>query len=221
MKNILIAVFFSFFFLSLSAQTQESAGIHGYKKNRFAFLLSPQISWMRPDHIDVDANGSVFGFNLGLAYNRFFEKNYAFSTGLFFNAAGGKLTYSDSTYANVGGEIIEVTDLDYKLKYVDIPLGLKLMTNDFRRTRFFMDVGLDMMFNFKARNDDGKSLSEEVKLFNSGFYVGGGVEYSVGGSTYLIFGLRYDGGFTDVTDNYTIEDKTNMNRLEFRFGVVF
>jgi len=221
MKKIFVTICFSLIFFSGIAQYQENVKNKSFKKNRFAVELSPQISWMRPDNIAVDPNGNVFGFNFGLVYDRFFEKNYAFSTGIKINSTGGKLTYSDSTLANVGGELIEVTDLDYKLKYVEIPLGLKLMTNDFRRTRFFMDMGLFMQFNFKARNDDGKTLSEEVKLFDSGFHIGGGVEYSVGGSTYLIFGLRYNGGFTDVTDNYTVDDKTNLNRLEFRFGVVF
>ncbi len=191
------------------------------KGNRFSFLLSPQMSWMKSDHIAVNSNGHVFGYNFGIVYDRFFDENYAFSTGVVINSTGGKLTYRDNVMADIGGEQIEVADLDYKLKYIEIPFGLKLLTNDFRRSRFYGEMGLFMQFNIKARDGNGKSLNEEVNLFDMGYHIGGGMEYSLGGTTWLMFGIRYNSGFVDVTDNSTIDDKTNLQRLEFRFGVIF
>ncbi|NPA35947.1 MAG: PorT family protein [Chlorobi bacterium] len=214
MKKYFILILLSYLFVfNVSAQSE--------KGNRFSFLLSPQVSWMKSDHIAVDGNGNVFGFDFGVLYDRFFDKNYAFTTGVVINSTGGKLSYRDTVPANIGGEIVDVTSLDYKLKYLEIPLGLKLLTNDFRRTRYYTEMGLYMAFNIKARDDNGKALSEEVKLFDSGFHVGGGMEYSLGGTTYLMLGIKYSGGFVDITSNDAVDDNVNLQRLEFRFGVVF
>ncbi len=191
------------------------------KGNRFSILFSPQLSWMKSNHNAVNSNGNMFGYDFGFAYDHFFDKNYAFSTGIVINTTGGKLTYRDGVKADVGGELIQVTDLDYKLKYVEIPFGLKLMTKNFRRIRYYTEMGMFMQFNIKARNENSKSLKEEVNFFDLGYHLGGGVEYSVGGDTYLLFGLKYSSGFVDVTDNNTISDKTNLQRFEFRFGIVF
>ncbi len=215
MRKKLYVLVFLLGFYSVHSSGQSEKG------NSFSFLLSPQISWMKSDHNAVASNGNVFGFDFGVLYDRFFDKNYAFSTGVVINSTGGKLTYRDTIPANIGGEIVDVTDLDYKLKYLEIPLGLKLFTNDFRRTKYYAEMGLYMAFNIKARDGNGKSLNEEVNLFDSGYHVGGGMYYSLGGTTYLIFGLRYNAGFTDITSNDVIDDKTNLQRLEFRFGIVF
>jgi len=173
-KNIFVIFVLSLFFIeNIEGQSE--------KGNRFSFLLSPQISWMRSDHNAVDANGNVFGFDFGILYDRFFDKNYAFSTGVVINSCGGKLSYTDTVPAHVGGEIIDVVDLDYKLKYLQFPVGLKLFTNDFRRTRFYGEMGLYMAFNISSHNDKGKRMNEEVKLFDSGFQIAGGMDYSLGG----------------------------------------
>jgi len=213
-KNIFVLFVLTLFFITnVNGQSE--------KGNRFSFMLSPQISWMRSDHNAVDANGNVFGFDFGILYDRFFDKNYAFSTGVVINSGGGKLSYRDTVPAYIGGEIVDVVDLDYKLKYIQIPLGLKLFTNDFRRTRFYGEMGLYMAFNITAHDDNGKKLKDEVKLFDSGFQIGGGMDYSLGGTTYLTFGLHYFSGFNDITSNSEVDDKTTMRRVEMRFGIVF
>jgi hypothetical protein len=217
MWNKILVFVVLLFLMEFSTLGQEES----FKRNSFSFLLSPQTSWIRSDHNAVEPNGVVFGFDFGLLYDRFFDKNYAFTTGIVINSTGGKLTYRDTVPANIGGEIVDVVDLDYKLKYLEIPLGLKLFTKDFRRSKYFLETGLYMAFNIKARDGNGKALGEEVKLFDSGYHVGGGMYYSLGGSTSLLFGLKYNSGFTDITSNDAIDDKTNLQRVEFRFGIVF
>jgi len=211
-------IFVLFVFLCLMVDSSEAQSEKG---NRFSFLMSPQLSWVKSDHNAVTSNGNIFGFDFGILYDRFFDKNYAFTTGVVINSGGGKLTYRDTVPANIGGEIVDIVDLDYKLKYLEIPVGLKLMTNDFRRTRYYGEMGLYMAFNIKARDGNGKALGEEVKLFDSGYHLGGGMEYSLGGSTFLMFGIRYSAGFNDITSNDAIDDKTNLQRMEFRFGIIF
>ena len=115
-KKLFSVAIFSLLMFSVYGQSE--------KGNRFSVLLSPQLSWMKSDHNAVNSNGNFFGYNFGLVYDRFFDKNYAFTTGIVINTTGGKLTYRDGVLANVGGEMIEVTDLDYKLKYIEIPFEI-------------------------------------------------------------------------------------------------
>jgi hypothetical protein len=54
-----------------------------------------------------------------------------------------------------------------------------------------------------------------------------GVEYSIGGSTALIFGLGFERNFLDITKNFDykpynqLPDKISQNVLKIRVGVNF
>jgi len=186
------------------------------KRTRLGFVLSPQISWLNSDISDVSSNGSLFGYNFGLTMDRFFETNYAFTTGLTINTTGGKLTYN--TTDDLGQP--EVINTTYRLKYLEVPLALKLLTNDFHRSRYYGQFGLFGQFNIKASDENGNSKNSEVNFFDMGYQLGGGMEYSLGGDTYLTIGILFANGFLDVTD-YKIDDKASLKRFVFQFGVIF
>ncbi len=190
---------------------------------RFAFVLSPQISWLKSDNSSVDANGSLFGYNFGVEMDKFFAKNYAISTGLTINTTGGKLRYEGDNTFRIGDENTILTNktLEYRLKYLEVPLLLKLQTNDFQRSSFYGVFGISNQFNIKTNDGSGNNINDEVKFLNFGYKFGGGMKYSIGGDAFLKFGLTYNQGVTDVTDNSQIDDKVVLNRLVFNFGVIF
>ncbi len=190
---------------------------------RFAFVLSPQISWLKSDHGSIDSNGSLFGYNFGVEMDKFFAKNYALSTGLTINTTGGKLRYQDESSFKIGDETVTETKktLEYRLKYLEVPFRLKLQTNDFQRSSFYGVFGVTTQFNIKTNDGSGNNINDEVKFINFGYQFGGGMHYSIGGDAYLKFGLTYNQGLTDITDNSTIDDKAVLNRLVFNFGVIF
>ncbi|WP_439184456.1 porin family protein [Carboxylicivirga taeanensis] len=190
------------------------------KRTRLSFVMSPQVSWLGSDNASVDGNGNLFGYNFGVVMDRFFDTNYAFSTGLTVNTTGGKLTYPDGTMVEIGGESTALQDVTYRLKYIEVPFALKLITNEFRRSRYYGQFGLYTQYNIKTNDGNGKSMNKEVNFFDMGYQLGGGMEYSLGGSTYLMLGLIYNGGFMDVTDN-AVDDKATLNRITFQFGIIF
>lgn len=192
---------------NINAQSQKST--------RLAFVLSPQISWLNSDNSSVDGNGNLFGYNFGVVMDRFFDSNYAFSTGLTINTTGGKLTYKDMPE-------MESNKLDatYRLKYIEVPFALKLITNEFHRSRYYGQFGLYSQFNIKTNDGDGNSIGSQINFFDMGYQLGGGMEYSLGSDTYLMLGLIYSGGFLDVTD-HIVDDKANLNRFTFQFGIIF
>ncbi len=190
------------------------------KRTRLSFVLSPQLSWLSSDNSSVDGNGNLFGYNFGVVMDRFFDTNYAFTTGLTINTTGGKLKYADGTTMKIGGETQEITEATYRLKYIEVPLALKLITNEFHRSRYYGQFGVYTQYNIKTNDGNGKSMNSEVNFFDMGYQLGGGMEYSLGGDTYMMLGLIYSGGFLDVTDN-VIDDKTTLNRFTFQFGIIF
>ncbi|GAF02562.1 porin family protein [Saccharicrinis fermentans] len=210
--------------ITFSTKAQSSSGRDS--DYRFAFVLSPQISWLKSDNNAVDGKGNLMGYNFGFEMDKFFAKNYAFSTGLTINTTGGKLRYSgdEATKVTIGGQestLAPNSTLEYRLKYLEIPLALKLQTSDFQRTSYYGIFGLSGMINIKTNDGSGKNLDDEVRRINFGYRFGGGVQYSIGGDAYLKFGLTYNQGLSDITDNETIKDKTTLNRLVFNFGIIF
>jgi len=111
------------------------------------------------------------------------------------------------------------------LQYLDIPLGLKLKTEELGYATFFLEAGFNPMFNINASasaSDDSFSkedIREVTRLFNLGYHAGIGVEYRLGGNTAAIGGIRWSSGLTDVTDN----DKANvtMRAISIHIGILF
>ena len=207
MKKIISAVVLLLVFATIQVHGQEA------KSLRLSFVAEPQISWLKPDIDGVESRGNRAGYNFGVIMDRFFAENYAFSTGLTINTTGGKLRYSQADSADV--------DMEYQLRYIEVPLGLKLRSNNFRRTNFYGRFGLTPQINIEARNDQDKTIGDQVRLFDLGYHLGAGLEYSLGGSNALMFGLLYHNGFTDITDEPGFDDKTVLNRLVFEIGFIF
>jgi hypothetical protein len=188
---------------------------------RLSFVAEPQISWLKPDVDGVESRGNMAGYNFGVVLDRFFAENYAFSTGLTINRTGGMLKYSMQHEGVEPHEGMPEGDVEYNLRYIEVPLGLKLLSNEFRRVCFYGRFGLSPQINIEARDDNDNNIGSQVKLFDLGYHLGAGLEYSIGGSNALMFGVLYHNGFTDITDETGYDDKTVMNRLVFEIGFIF
>jgi len=198
-----------------------------YSQNEFTFTVfgEPQISWMTPDSKDVESDGSLLSFNAGFNFDNFFAEKYAYSTGLSINSIRGKLLYketknidaSDTTY-RLSNEVV-----NYSLQYINIPLGLKFKTIEIGYSKFFAHLGLDAAINIKSSADlpdvEDVNVSKDINWYNLGYYIGGGLEYSLGGSTALVGGITYKNGFMDITKSN--DNKVTSGTVSFRMGILF
>lgn len=217
-KGIIILFLLAGSFLTLSAQ-----GI------RFNVHIDPQFAWLSSsEHKTVDPDGSIFHIQAGLQMDYFFQENYAFVLGFGINNLGGNLLYSDSvTYGSEEHPVIIEPDQSVKmnLQYLDIPLGLKLKTEEMGYGTFFLQLGFNPMFNISSHitSKDGtydkKDIKESINLFNLGYHVGAGIEYRLGGNTAAIGGIRWTSGLTNVTE----DDGANItvNSLSIHLGILF
>ena len=256
MKKILVLpILIALILISKSAFTQDS------ERSLFHFGLkaAPAVSWFTPGDKKLSNDGSKFGFGYGLTTEFGITKNYAISTGLEVVNAGGKLVFpstTDSTYYSVLDEnsIIEKYDTfllkerTYRLRYVNIPLLLKLKTNPIGSMTYFGQFGVDASIKWKAMaDDDGNFLGQQTTTRNDvdisndiGFLrlalnVGLGAEYNLSGSTSLVFSVNYNNGFTNALQKksenirlYKVGRKSNefeqkavFNYVSVTVGILF
>ncbi|MCD4834151.1 MAG: PorT family protein [Bacteroidales bacterium] len=197
------------------------------QSTRFTVFVDPQFSWMSSDIKTVESDGSKFGVNIGLNLDKFFAPNYALMTGISIDNTGGNLTFEDDKKIKISGTDTTLnpgSTVHYKLQYINIPLGLKLKTNEIGYLTFFTHLGINGGINIKATGEvddfelDSENISEEIKLFNLGYYIGAGAEYSIGGNSAIILGLTYTNGFIDITDD---SDKVTLGNFAIRIGILF
>jgi len=194
----------------------------------FSVVVDPQMTWMVSDVKDVQSEGSQFGFNFGLVFDKFFADNYAFSSGVFLWTTGGTMSFSDTTTLSFrsGDETIPSgLPVTYRLQYLTVPVALKLNSNQIGYFSFFAHLGLNSHINIMKSADvpdldiDRVGIPDEINIFNMSYFIGGGGEYSLGGSTAILAGVYYTKGFLDVTVNESF--KGTLGSVSLRVGIRF
>lgn len=210
-------LFLSLFLLSVSGFSQ---GI------RFTVFGEPQLCWFAPDSKTMESAGSMIGFNGGLNFDNFFTENYAFSTGVSINNVNGKLKYLESTNIKGLDSLYALSSADvatYHLQYIQIPIGLKFKTIEIGYSRIFAHLGMNAGINIQSKGDlpqvKDVDAADVFHWYNVGYYIGGGLEYSLGGNTAIVGGLTYKQGLLDITEVESRKLKTGA--LSLRVGILF
>ena len=195
---------------------------------RFIVFADPHLSWLRPETRIVESAGIRGGFNVGFEMDNFFSQNYAISTGLSIIGTGGKLEFNDPVVLQFDGfsEDINPGDVvNYRLQYLNIPLGLKFTTREIGYSTIYAKLGVSGHFNIRSHADiisrgiEGESLQDEVEFFNLSYHIGAGVQYSLGGQTAVVAGLEYKHRFIDIASSP--DYKALLNTVSLRLGLLF
>jgi hypothetical protein len=213
----------------LGYQTMSDLPRIGNKVVRFTFIASPQITWMTSGSKFARNSKSRFGFAYGVEGDVFLASDrYSFLTGFVISSLGSTMEYTTPFRFSGSPDLLPAnTKVEYYLRYIEIPLAIKLRSKDFNNMRFFAQFGLNTWMNIKAKasTSDGSfnkdAVNDEVRFFALGLNVGGGVEYDLGDKNSVTAGIVYSGSFNDATSNSTISDKTTINSLRIRLGFIF
>lgn len=207
MKKIFLAV--CCLFLTSSAFAQWEIGIK----------LSPSVASNRvvaPKEFNFSAMNAKTHIGGGVILDYFFGENYAFSTGLIYNAkgAGVRYNYTSGTTTMKGED-------EFGIQYLEIPVTIKLYTNDIATdTRLYFQAGgsLDPRISAKV---NGEKLDEANEKYTSHFNLadisalfGVGAEKQMGESTKIFGGFSYHRGLVDIDDYY--EEKFNNKNIEIK-----
>ncbi|MFP4488556.1 MAG: porin family protein [Bacteroidales bacterium] len=212
--------------LCLPLQRADAQGIS------FRLYAEPLISWFSSDTEATMNDGARPGFAYGLTFDTYFAPNYAFSTGIGLMNTSGRLNYSDTVtinFKNSQSQLYPGENILYKIQYLTVPLAINMKSNQIGYMTFFANVGMKPKIviggkgSIAARNIEKESVMDELKLFNLGYQVTLGTEYSLGGSTAIILGLGYEDNFLDITkDNEgQPDDRIRQYIIRFKLGLNF
>ncbi|HRN35775.1 MAG TPA: porin family protein [Flavobacteriales bacterium] len=200
------------------------------KSVRFGIKVAPNFGWINPDTKELKNDGARFGYTFGLMGDFMIgaNQNYAFATGLFLNNVGGKSTYP-SDKQNL------ITESKYQ--YIELPLTLKLKTNEIGYMTYYGQIGFGTAFNIRAKSDfdtfnergeivrvTDEDIMDNTQLFKASLIVGAGLEFNFSGNTSAMIGVTYNNGFTNINKDFKVGDKelkAKQNYLELSLGVFF
>lgn len=206
---------------------------------RFGLTASPLISWFNVAGTDVENDGSRLGFQYGLLFEPTIGsvERYAFSTGLVVNMVGGFLNATED-YSMADTALTGVVNTSLRVQYIEVPLTIKLRTNEINYFSYYGLFGVTPGFNIKARydqqaengdfihedvnlngNEDG--VDDEYRLLNLSLSMGIGTEYSITETTTLTAGLMFQNGFLNVYESSATDEMIQMKQMVLRLGVLF
>ncbi|MCB0763629.1 MAG: porin family protein [Flavobacteriales bacterium] len=229
---ILAAVVFSGI---ASAQTEDGV--------RLGIKLAPNMAWVRADTKGLESDGNIIGYSFGLMTEFPFgaNGNYRFATGINLNNIGGKVSQSYDVVDTSGLTSKILYNSEVRLRYIELPVTVKLMTNEIGYMRYYGQLGLDLAANIRAKSnaetitttngvvrtatEEDIDVKESTNVFKAGLVIGGGLEYNFSGGTSALLGVTYHSAFTNLykkDDVIGIDNaKTFADYIELTLGVFF
>lgn len=197
---------------NITAYSQEDT------KVRLGLKISPTINFNRfqsnVDSISVNNSENSFKYLFGLFTDFRMSDNYIFNTGVMYTSR--KLNFS-ATGAS-GAQYNE----EFVIDYIEIPLTLKLLTNEFSiDTRVYAQIGFafDITVNQTSKNNPELN-TDKYSSGDASFYIGAGIDKMLGTTTGLFLGLFYQRGLVDISGkNELITAKNDILGLDF--GIKF
>lgn len=217
MKKIILFFLVAMLTTSLSAQT---------KAWKIALHVDPNVSWIKPDNRNITAGDNKLKFGFGLSIDKMFTDNYAIGTGFNILNTGGQLSYFRYKPNEDGLLTMSKINRTYNLQYLEVPITLKLRTNEIGYITYWAQIGLGAGVNVKAKSDDeiqyyltsdsgtanendwlvnaaeetreDEDISSEIGIFRASLIVAGGVEYNLSGDASIVAGVSYNNAFTNI-----------------------
>ncbi|SRR5690606_246311 len=175
------------------AQDYYSRGTSNEQEKNISLGLSinPNIGWLRyGGNDDYDASSKI-GFSYGLLADLGFTRNYYFSTGLLINSIGSQVKSTLSGNAETK---------DIRLQYAEIPLTVKLKSEESELGRYYGQFGFTAGFKVSGKEKlEGATKKNDIAgddLFRLGLQLGGGMEWKLSQNLNLMTGLSFNNGFT-------------------------
>ena len=242
MKNLFLVTILTFCHLNIQIKAQESSDpivkVVNEKDSKLRFGIKgiSSIGWLMPENTRRFSRYQLgLGYGWGLNLEMKINKTTSFRTGFSLTNFKAGLNYFDDelpqheeTYYVVkdfeivewdntstapDGEIFQLLNRKYNLSYVNIPLILKLKTNEIGYFTYFGEFGglLSLKTNASVEdrciplNDtlaplsseavstfDNLDLSQGTQPFRAGLSLGAGAEYNFSGSTSLFFQVNWN-----------------------------
>jgi hypothetical protein len=206
---------------------------------RLGIRVAPNIGWMSSDAKNYSYDGITGGTTLGFVSEFYFSKNYAFSTGINYAFLNGKLQLPHkSGFEGDTALYVGMLMRKYKIEYLEVPLLLKMKTNDIGKFCFFAQVGFETGFRIRAKARDEfqpenhasvketNLITNQTTQIREAVIIGIGTEYNLFETTKLVVGFSYCNGLNNVLSgtnsryNY-VDNHGVLSFTEISIGVMF
>jgi len=201
---------------------------------KFGVHFDPLITWMTSNSELYNNLGARPGFNLGGDILYYFGDNIALSSGIGFISAGGIMSCDQGrnmVFNNTSPMVASDNEVIYHLRYLNLPIGFHLCTNQLGYTTLFTDLGLDLRVLLRSSVDiDDLSIENEIAKnevygMNVGWHINAGIEYELESSMSIVAGLGFDADFFDITKDLDEvdqpEDRTGLKMIRIKLGLKF
>ena len=197
-----------------------------YRSFYLGLKAAPQICWMKANSDGYSGNGLQTGFSWGFISEFNFTENHSFATGFNILFNGGGIKFPDVKKGDTTHSMVS----SYYLKYVEVPLSIKMRTNPIKGVRYFGHIGLGTAFKISTRKSDkiSSNIDPEVDIPKSTYelafvreslIVGLGGEYEIKGGTKLGLELAFNNGFTNIMKKD--DPKAMPNFIELAVSILF
>ncbi|MFN5619731.1 MAG: porin family protein [Flavobacteriales bacterium] len=227
MKKIISLLMVVAFATPLFAQT---------KPWKIALHIDPNVSWIKPDSKHITGGDNKINYGFGVSIDKMFTDNYAIGTGFNVINLGGNLKYFKEGTGPGGIRTILELERAYSLKYAEVPITLKLRTNEIGYLTYWAQVGVGLGINIKANADnvsdykkiasdttdagkeiwggsslpteesDGDDIGDDIGIFRTSLIIGGGIEYNLSGDASVVAGILFNNAFSNILKGSGIEN---------------
>ena len=192
---------------------------------RLGLSATPSMAWLKSNSEGMDSEGSRFGFAYGVITDYVFTENYSLGSGVNVAYKGGGLQIDS---ANNVFSMIAINE-EILLQTIEIPLTLKMKTNQIGHFKYYGMFGFGANFTLKANADESypntnlvgrtdRNIYGNINNFSASLIIGAGIEFPLTGNTSLTGGILFNNGFTDIVDG---DPKAIANSLGINVGILF
>lgn len=191
-----------------------------YDKNMsFGLVFNPNMSFLSYGDAEHFEGKSKVGYAYGLVADFGFDRNYYFSTGLTINTLMSER--STNLSAIESNDPALALSRTYRIQYAEIPLSIKLKTNEGNLGKFYGQFGLTTGIKVSGKEKVDKSgkysgLSGD-DIFRLGLLIGAGGEWRLTNSLSAITGIAYNNGFTRTMK----QGSPKLSYLSLQVGLLF
>ena len=227
--------------LMLAMSLTASAQNNGFA---FGFKFGPGFDWTGSTTGAAVNEGMRTGFGVGVVAEYYFADNYAIVTGVNVNMNRGHYSFENARNAMGADSVafVEYYNVDrmYKATVYEIPLMLKMMTNELGNLplRAYAQVGAGLGYAQRVKVMDDNSgnyaaSNKEYSNLRASLKIGAGAQYALDESTRVFAGVYFSHDFLNninsiAPNHYKFyfdgddkigERETKLNMLQNRFGV--
>ena len=234
MKKIL--VIFAVILLSstvlMAQNNKEKEKVSGglYVKGGLSWMMSNSKAYF-------DNKGVKTSYGFGAIMDWRLTNNFSLNIAAGFNNIGGTAIFKHGVepFTDVDGNLIGdsiMHNYRYSTSYIEVPIGIKGSTNEIGYFTYFLKLGIDPMVRIKSKmtleSKENYIITKNTNLFNVGWFIGGGTEWSLAGNTRLLMELVYCGSLLDMDkiksykdDKTTFNPKLNIHDISLKVGIIF